>query len=458
MITREQLVKKYVEMLRCGRAAVFLGAGVSKPVGFFDWRELLREPAKELGLDINREHDLIGLAQMYVLRKGNRGRLTQEILNHFGRDVAGTEIHRILAGLPVTKIWTTNYDLVIEETYRREGIDCHVIRDDTALAYSNINAPVMVYKMHGDVSQLNDIVLTRDDYEFYDSTRSAMSSAFYCALVEYTFLFLGFSFNDPNLQRVFGRIRAIFKENSREHFTILREPQPRDEDYQYEKNKFDLFVEDLKRYNIQTVAVKDYGEITEILKDIEQAYYRKSILVSGNGYRAGTGFDEQRLRDLCYRLGRYIIAGGYNLTSGLGPGISALVLSGAMEELYRSGRRSEFHVRFNLFPFTGNQPEMRDRYTKGLMLKSGCCIFISSGGEDRAAVAEMMREYEKAGELGKIIVPVGVTGPAARQVWEREKRCYAGTKLEQAFEALGAGSKSNDEIIKAIFSIISELA
>lgn len=458
MITREQLVKKYVEMLRCGRAAAFLGAGVSKPVGFFDWRELLREPAKELGLDINKEHDLIGLAQMYVLRKGNRGRLTQEILNHFGRDVAGTEIHRILAGLPVTKIWTTNYDLVIEETYRREGIDCHVIRDDNALAYSNINAPVTVYKMHGDVSQLHDIVLTRDDYEFYDSRRSAMSSAFYCALVEYTFLFLGFSFNDPNLQRVFGKIRAVFKENSREHFTILREPQPGDEDYQYEKNKFDLFVDDLKRYNIQTVAVRDYGEITGILKDIEQAYYKKSILVSGGDGRAGTGLGEQRWRDLCYRLGKYIIAGGYNLTSGFDAGTGALVLSGAMEELYRSGKRSEFHVRFNLLPFTGNRTGMREAYTEGLLRRCGCCVFVSGGEEDGTAVAAMLREYGKAGELGKMIIPVGVTGPAARQIWEREKRCYAGTKLEPYFEVLGSGNRSNDEIIGAIFSIASSLA
>ncbi|SFG69461.1 SIR2-like domain-containing protein [Desulfotomaculum arcticum] len=455
MIDREQMIKKYVEVLRCGRAALFLGAGLSKPVGFFDWKELLREPAKELGLNVDKEHDLIGLAQMYVLRKGNRGGLTQEILNHFGKDVTGTESHRIITRLPLSNIWTTNYDLVIEETFRQEGISVNVVRDDDALAYSNVNAPVTIYKMHGDVSQLNGIVLTRDDYEFYDTRRSAMSSAFYCALVEHTFLFLGFSFNDPNLQKVFGRIRAIFRENSREHFTIMRRPQPGDDDYQYEKNKFELFVDDLKRYNIQTVAVDDYGGIADILGSIEKEYYKKNIYVTGlGGDNTACG---RNFYHFLRRLGKYTIVEGYNLTCGFDSIIDTHVLAGAMEQLYKSGKSIEFFARFNLVPCIGNSPDLLLKYKEDMIKRSGCCIFTGNcnpqvGGE------MLMKEYQIASKLGKLIIPVSAGhGGVIKDIWNLERDRYKkfNQNAQKAYQVLADAEKNNAEIIQAVFTITS---
>ena len=449
MISREQMIKKYVDMLQCGRAALFLGAGLSKPVGFFDWKELLREPAKEIGLNVDKEADLIELAQMYVLRKGNRGGLTQEILNHFGRDVAGTDSHRTITRLPVANIWTTNYDLVIEETFRQEGVHCNVVRDDDALAYSNVNAPVTIYKMHGDVSQLNSIVLTRDDYEFYDTRRSAMSSAFYCALVEHTFLFLGFSFNDPNLQKVFGKIRAIFRENAREHFTIMRRPQPGDDNYLYEKNRFELFVDDLKRYNIQTVAVADYCGIADILNDIEKEYFKKNIYITG--YCEDSSFLRQ--------LGKYVILEGYNLTCGFEAIMHPHLLAGAMEQLYKMGKSSQFFSRFSLAPLMGNSPYLMLKYREDMIRRSGCCIFIS--GSNSPINREMLlQEYQIASRLGKLIIPVGAKyGGIIKDIWNREKeRCHRlNQNASKAYQVLADLEKANEEIIEAVFTIISSL-
>ncbi|WP_027363990.1 SIR2 family protein [Desulfotruncus alcoholivorax] len=448
MIDREQMIKKYVDMLRCGRAALFLGAGLSKPVGFFDWKELLREPAKEIGLNVEKEDDLIGLAQMYVLRKGNRGGLTQEILNHFGKNVTGTDSHLIITRLPVSNIWTTNYDLVIEETFRQAGISCNVVRDDDALAYSNVNAPVTIYKMHGDVSQLNSIVLTRDDYEFYDTRRSAMSSAFYCALVEHTFLFLGFSFNDPNLQRVFGKIRAIFRENAREHYTIMRRPQPGDDDYLYEKNRFELFVDDLKRYNIQTVPVDDYGGIADILSSIEKEYYKKNIYVSGHceeNAEPGRSF-----YDFLRRLGKYAILEGYNITCGFDSTIDAHVLAGAMEQLYRSGKSSEYFARFSLAPFAGSSPDLLQKYREDMIKRSGCCIFVGGGGIQ--VNREMLqKEYQTARKLGKLIIPVGAwCEGAVKDIWCQERDRYKkfNQGAQKAYQILAGAELSPYNCVK----------
>jgi hypothetical protein len=49
-----------------GVAAAFIGAGLSIPGGYSSWKALLRPIADELKLDIEREVDLISLAQFIV--------------------------------------------------------------------------------------------------------------------------------------------------------------------------------------------------------------------------------------------------------------------------------------------------------------------------------------------------------------------------------------------------------
>lgn len=51
---------------------------MSKNQGYVDWKELLSDIAEELSLDINKEDDLISLAQFHVNEKkvlqNSRGR------------------------------------------------------------------------------------------------------------------------------------------------------------------------------------------------------------------------------------------------------------------------------------------------------------------------------------------------------------------------------------------------
>src|SRR6266478_8744238 len=77
-------VDRWSKGLELGSAAVFIGAGVSRRAGYPDWRTLLADIARELGLDIGLEHDLAAVAQ-YSLNKaiGKRTNLTKLIVDHF---------------------------------------------------------------------------------------------------------------------------------------------------------------------------------------------------------------------------------------------------------------------------------------------------------------------------------------------------------------------------------------
>jgi SIR2-like domain len=77
------------------------------------------------------------------------------------------------------------------------------------LSYSVPGSDATVYKMHGDCSLPHDAVLTKDDYEGYDQKRELFSTALRGDLVSKTFLFIGFSFDDPNLSQILSKIRIL---------------------------------------------------------------------------------------------------------------------------------------------------------------------------------------------------------------------------------------------------------
>ncbi len=56
--------------------AIFAGAGLSAPAGFVSWKELLRPIAEDLELEIEKETDLVALAQYHCnANLANRGKL-----------------------------------------------------------------------------------------------------------------------------------------------------------------------------------------------------------------------------------------------------------------------------------------------------------------------------------------------------------------------------------------------
>jgi hypothetical protein len=144
---------QYAKALEDGHAALFVGAGFSKPAGFVEWKELLRAVADELGLNVDLEPDLISLAQYHVNEHGgNRHRLNTLLIEQFTRDAQISENHRLVARLPLTTIWTTNCDYLIEQAYREayKRLDVKVTKEQLAFPLPKRDA--LLYKMHGCIS------------------------------------------------------------------------------------------------------------------------------------------------------------------------------------------------------------------------------------------------------------------------------------------------------------------
>src|ERR1700730_5587514 len=112
----DAFVEMYVQALHDQNAAVFAGAGLSIPAGLVDWKSLLKNIARDVGLDVKKEDDLITVAQFHVNERRSRHQINQALIHEFATRAKLTENHKILASLPIRTYWTTNYDTLTEES------------------------------------------------------------------------------------------------------------------------------------------------------------------------------------------------------------------------------------------------------------------------------------------------------------------------------------------------------
>ncbi|MDO8585961.1 MAG: SIR2 family protein [Armatimonadota bacterium] len=470
-ISREQLIRKYVSALHKGDSALFVGAGLSRPSGFVDWRALMAECGEELGLDVKREHDLVAVAQYYLNRRGrDRSGLNQLLLDEFGKPGSPSDNHKIIARLAIPIVWTTNFDTLLEDSYDAAKVRADVKKTDASIGVSLPSRDVVLYKMHGDIASPEEIIICKDDYERYAVRHQAMQNTLEADLLGKTFLFLGFSFTDPNLDYMLGHLRSLLGDSKREHYSIMRRvlrsdfPSGNDgeDEFRYEENKQGLQIEDLQRYSIQTLLVHDYSDITEVLTEIEQSYYLRNVFVSGSAHEYGV-YGEDAIHKLCHNLGQRLMEEGLNLVSGFGLGIGSAVIMGALSTLYQAEGAAHLEDRLVLRPFPQGVPTHERQafyrlYREDMIGRSGFAVFIAGNRSDAAIAPGVIQEYEISRQFFKTPIPIGATGYAARQIWEtlrpKIEGVYSGVVSAHLYDELNNSSLDPEALVNRVIDII----
>jgi len=462
----------YVQALRDQNAAIFAGAGLSIPAGLVNWKELLREVVHDVGLSVDRETDLISAAQFHVNERRGRHKINQSLINEFAVRATPTENHRILAMLPIKTYWTTNYDTLIEDTLRASAKTPDVKTTIQNLATTLPRRDAVVYKMHGDVSQPDKAVVTKDDYELYDAHRHLFSMALQGDLVSKTFLFIGFSFNDPNLNYILSRIRVLLGENRREHYCLLRRVQRSDfkstADYQYARAKQDLQVNDLTRYGIIGILVDSYSDYTDILQRISHSYSLGRVFVSGSA-EVYDPWPTAKGQELLDTLSCALIREGFGVVSGFGLGVGPYVLNGILRQLEIEGTRSlDDRIVLRPFPVSiADSAERRRRWTAyrdDMLSQAGVALFLFGNKTNPAGgicpADGMEEEFKLAVAKQLFVIPVGCTGSMAatlhRRVLDHFDDYYPLPGYRRLFEAL-EHSGSPTQITSRVLKLIKKL-
>lgn len=467
MATVSDFKRQYTKAIQEGYAAIFAGAGLSRPSGFVNWKDLLRELAEEIRLDVDKESDLVEVAQYYCNEKRGRSDLNDKILNRFIIESQENSSVNLLAEMPIQTYWTTNYDHLLEDTLKKHGKRIDVKIAPQTLSTTLAESDAIVYKMHGDCLDPSTCVITKDDYELYNEKRQLFTTALQGDLVSKTFLFIGFSFEDPNLKYILSRIRNLLDTNRRRHYCLLEKIKKTNYDdldqFYYDSNKQDLRIHDLMRYGIEAVLIDDYKQIPDILADIQRATKCNSIFISGAAHEYGSAWEKtapQFIRNLVRELYRE----HYKIITGHARGIGSYVISSVVEECQNNVSKLEKHLMIKAFPYEdkgrNDYQKLVTTYREGIFKNAGIAIFMFGNKiSDEGVILTdgVYQEFEIAKKFNAYIIPIGSTGYMAKKIWDEISLNIDSYPYLKAEESVLRESIEPEKVIHSILQILARI-
>ena len=268
-----QAIKEIQEAQRKNQLVIFVGSGVSNNSGIPTWWDLIKIIADKLEYDKcnsckNQQEDcpkseceerynftqdeFLRIPEYYYQqdrseKHKNYYRLIKNTLkNDKDSNPIDDEIFKILPH----HIITTNYDALLEKSENLNSKLYTVVSQDSDLLSKSDERYII--KMHGDLETPETIVLKESDYIDYEQRHTLISTFIRSLLINHTFLFLGYSLNDYNLNLIIGWInyfKKFYKVEERPMNYMVSSKTP----LEYEKMR-------LKNKNICVIALDSLPE------------------------------------------------------------------------------------------------------------------------------------------------------------------------------------------------------
>lgn len=449
-ITIEEFIIDFADKLNNNQISFFIGSGVSTELDLPNWKDLFKEIAEKLLLNIDEIHDYYQLAQYYC-NKYSISDLKRIIFPKLQTYNFSSPTMEKLLKLQFKSIWTTNFDNALENCLLAHRIRYAKVHNDRDLSCININDNPIIYKINGDISDLENIILTQRDWENFEYTHPTMLTFLKKELVSNSFLFLGYSFQDNLIKSALSSIRQFVGDSGIHHYAIFQKK---------DKHEFGYFIDDLdKNYNIKVVLVDDYAEIPQILDRIFLKSIERNVFISGrlDDYDDKT---EEFANNLLKKLSTDLLKYNWNLCTGMGRKIGYFVAGPAIQYLLSQSIKT-IDKRIKIRPFDDNlTSEDFTNYRKLLIEQNNILIFvfgqkfINGKSENSKGVLE---EFELAKRMGKIIIPIGSTGFAAQEIWEEVDRNITKYPYLEQYKYLLAKETDINKISGAVISILSSI-
>lgn len=441
-------------------ASVFIGSGVSMNSGLPSWHKLLIPCFEELNLSSSNNVNLYKLAQYYANIHSDSAlrKIVNEQINDF---YESNLVLETLLKINFKSIWTTNFDNLVEIELRKNKIPYNVITDEKDLTQISTHDKVNVYKINGDISMPNKMVLTQNDYENYEATHSLFLTFLKKELVSNTFLFIGYSFEDQIIMNCLSLTTRLLGGTGNLHYAFIYIDDAVKDEIEYK-------ADDLKkRYNIECIYV-DSNTICEILSSLNKKVKQKKIFISGAYYDVDPSVDLYADK-LSKSVVTHLLTNGNRISTGIGKRLGTYITGYANQYLAETSMGNpQKYLSMRPFPFHLElSEEQKESYRTYMQHDCSCAIFMFGQSEHTANSGGypvhkhysygVYQEFLIAKKLGLYIIPLGVTGYESKVIWKEvktqiNKYYYLSKKID-----LLMSEKDPDRLSKIIISIINQI-
>lgn len=414
-----EFLRTFGNAIRRRRAAVFVGAGVSMSSGFPSWDDLVG-PLRDAANVPTTVRDATVAAE-YAVQELKMDEVERLLLSKLdGFQSSSNDVVEELLSIDFAEIWTTNFDTLLETA--DPNLDL-VLEDDDYEHTSPLRARRLT-KLHGSLGEAPDgttnwrshPVITRSSFESFEREHPLKWAMLRAQFLTSSFLFLGFSFADPNVGALLRIVRSLPAKIRRlPHFAIMKPPSETDD-----RREFALFCRDLTAAGVHVVEIENYEDLPGLLRSLGRSALPPNVFVSG------TVDDDSDAKRTCTATGVML--------AGLSEDLAIFSFDGsasrAVSSAYKTSLRPEAYSPERIRAFYRKSPTGEDTIT---VPRFGTAVFTEKSLEEmRSDVLSRVRvmlllggsdrtqeEAELALNKGIPVIPFGGSAGAARTIWER---------------------------------------
>lgn len=209
----------------------FIGAGISASVGFATWDKFIKQECDLCDLEYNKNDDPLDKASEINKAMG-AAQFRKDVVKTFGGEFTDADWQGVLSRVQnqaiglLPKLFhdvlvTTNYDRLLEHLYPTTVVS-HPGHNGQLNRALHIGTP-MIFKLHGCISEPEDIILTRESYKrvYETGENKEAARALEKLLTSQTVLFFGCSLKGDYTVKHWSKMITQPKGKGIEHFAVL---------------------------------------------------------------------------------------------------------------------------------------------------------------------------------------------------------------------------------------------
>ena len=220
------MLDEIAKLLAQHKLVPFFGAGVSAVHLGGVWKDISDAMADKLRLP--DAADFLEVAEKYEGKFGKRGLcdfLASRLVAKDFDDAKGHN-HLLLLSFAAGVLYTTNQDNLFELAAAKKSRPHRVIVEIDDLA-ALLPGEFALVKYHGDLGKPDSVIFTRSSYrQRIADVDHFLNIRMRSDLLAKGFLFIGYSFNDPNVQLLFEQVHAAFRGKTPSSYLIAYRYDP----------------------------------------------------------------------------------------------------------------------------------------------------------------------------------------------------------------------------------------